>query len=142
LGRGLERDIAQWYRGTVQFIIDLRPHTIVKDEAIPALLRQRSQPTFVTINDRDFWRKVAPDQRYCIMCFALSDAHARGRRSNRCPATERLFDASPTVAGKSQPGEGQGSSSAARAISGRDVALGQIESSYHRHTGKHQSPAR
>ena len=77
LGRGLERDIAQWYRGTVQFITDLRPHTIIKDEAIPALLRQQSQPTFVTINDRDFWRKVAPDQRYCIVCFVLSDARAR-----------------------------------------------------------------
>ena len=24
LGRGLEQDIAQWYRGTVQFITDLR----------------------------------------------------------------------------------------------------------------------
>jgi hypothetical protein len=36
LGRGFERDIAQWYRGTVQFIIDLRLHTIVKNEAIPA----------------------------------------------------------------------------------------------------------
>ena len=63
LGRGLERDIAQWYRGTVRFITDLRPHTIIKDEAISALLRQQSQPTFVTINDRDFWRKVVPDQR-------------------------------------------------------------------------------
>jgi hypothetical protein len=29
LGRGLERDITQWYRGTVQFITDLRPHTII-----------------------------------------------------------------------------------------------------------------
>jgi hypothetical protein len=77
LGRGLERDIAHWYRGTVQFITDLRPHTIVKDEAIPALLRQQSQPTFVTINERDFWRKVAADQRYCIVCFVLSDARAR-----------------------------------------------------------------
>ena len=44
LGRGLERDIAQWYRGTVQFITDLRPHTIIKDEAIPVLLR-RAGPT-------------------------------------------------------------------------------------------------
>ena len=77
LGRGLERDIAQWYRGTVQFITDLRPHTIIKDETIPALLRQRSQPTFVTINDRDFWRKVVADQRYCIVCFVFSDAQAR-----------------------------------------------------------------
>jgi hypothetical protein len=77
LGRGLERDIAHWYRGTIQFITDLRPHTIVKDEAIPALLRRQSQPTFVTINDRDLWRKVAPDQQYCIVCFVLSDARAR-----------------------------------------------------------------
>jgi hypothetical protein len=77
LGRGLERDIAHWYRGTIQFITDLRPHIIIKDEAIPALLRRQSQPTFVTINDRDLWRKVAPDQRYCIVCFVLSDARAR-----------------------------------------------------------------
>ena len=77
LGRGLERDIAQWYRGTVQFITDLRPHTIIKDEAIPVLLRRQAQPTFVTINERDFWRKVATDQRYCIICFVLSDARAR-----------------------------------------------------------------
>jgi len=77
LGRGLERDIAQWYRGTVQFITDLRPHTIIKDEAIPVLLRRQAQPTFVSINERDFWRKVATDQRYCIVCFVLSDARAR-----------------------------------------------------------------
>ncbi len=77
LGRGLERDIAQWYRGTVQFVTDLRPHTIIKDEAIPVLLRRQAQPTFVTINERDFWRKVATDQRYCIVCFVLSDARVR-----------------------------------------------------------------
>jgi predicted ATPase len=77
LGRGLERDFAQWYRGTVQFITDLRPHTLIKDEAIPVLLRRQAQPTFVTINERDFWRQVATDQRYCIVCFVLSDARAR-----------------------------------------------------------------
>jgi len=77
LGRGLERDIAQWYRGTVQFVTDLRPHTIIKDEAIPVLLRRQAQPTFVTINERDFWRKVATDQRYCTVCFVLSDARVR-----------------------------------------------------------------
>jgi hypothetical protein len=70
-------DIAQWYRGTVQFITDLRPHTIIKDEAIPVLLRQQSQPTFVSINERDFWRRVVPDQRSCIICFVLSDARVR-----------------------------------------------------------------
>ena len=34
LGRGIESDIAQWYRGTVQFLTDLRLHTIIKDDAI------------------------------------------------------------------------------------------------------------
>jgi hypothetical protein len=74
LGRGIERDIARWYRGAVQFIIDMRPNTVIKDDAIPVLLRQQSQPTFVTINERDFWRKVPGDYRYCIVCFALPDS--------------------------------------------------------------------
>jgi hypothetical protein len=37
LGRNLEREIAKWYRGSVQFIIDLRLHTVIKDDAIPEL---------------------------------------------------------------------------------------------------------
>jgi hypothetical protein len=74
LGRNLERDIARWYRGAVQFIIDLRPHTLIKDDAIPELLRQQPQPTFVTINERDFWQRMMVDQRYCVVCFAMSDA--------------------------------------------------------------------
>ena len=73
LGRGIERDIAQWYKGTVQFITDLRPHTIIKDDAIPILLRQQLQPTFVTINDQDFWRKVDIDHRFCVVCFVWPD---------------------------------------------------------------------
>jgi hypothetical protein len=64
LGRGLERDIAQWYRGTVRFITDLRPHTIIKDEAIPALLRRPELRTkaqrmgkiiWVTNNDMSYY---------------------------------------------------------------------------------------
>ncbi len=77
LGRGIERDIARWYRGAVQFIIDVRPNTVIKDDAIPVLLRQQSQPTFVTINERDFWRKVPGDHRYCVVCFALPDSRVR-----------------------------------------------------------------
>jgi hypothetical protein len=42
LGRHIEQDIAKWYRGAVQSIIDLRPNSIIKDEAIPELLRTRS----------------------------------------------------------------------------------------------------
>ena len=75
LGRGIEHDIARWYRGKVQFIIDLRPNTVIKDDAIPALLQQQSQPTFVTINDRDFWQRAPCDARYCMVCFTLSDGH-------------------------------------------------------------------
>lgn len=73
LGRQLETEIAKWYRGRVQFIHELRPHTVVKDEAIPALLRQQNQPTFVTINEKDFWRKVAITSHFCLVCFTLPD---------------------------------------------------------------------
>ena len=73
LGRQLELEIAKWYRGRVQFIHELRPHTVVKDDAIPALLRQQSQPTFVTINEKDFWRKVAITPHFCLVCFTLPD---------------------------------------------------------------------
>lgn len=77
LGRDLEEDIARWYRGPVQFIMDLRPHSVIKDEAIPDLLRRQSRPTFVTINERDFWRRVTADRRYCIVCFPLPDSRVR-----------------------------------------------------------------
>jgi hypothetical protein len=76
LGRNLEGEIAKWYRGAVQFIIDLRPKTVIKDDAIPTLLRQQNQATFVTINESDFWRRVAVDRRYCIVCFSLPDSRA------------------------------------------------------------------
>ena len=76
LGRNLEVLIGGWYRGAVRCITDLRPHTVIKDEAIPGLLRTQAQPTFVTINERDFWRKVAIDEHFCVMCFVLSDARA------------------------------------------------------------------
>ena len=76
LGRDLEIDIAKWYRGRVLYITDLRPGTVIKDEAIPGLLRRQNQPTFVTINERDFWRKIQADNRYCVVCFTLPDSRA------------------------------------------------------------------
>jgi hypothetical protein len=76
LGRGLENTIARWYQGTVCFITDLRPHTVIKDDAIPRLLQQERQPTFVTINESDFWRKVDSNNRFCVVCFALPDSQA------------------------------------------------------------------
>ncbi len=74
LGRGIEREIARWYRGRVEFIIDLRPGSVIKDDAIPGLLRRLSHPTFVTINVWDFWRKIPADPRYCVACFSLPDS--------------------------------------------------------------------
>lgn len=76
LGRNLETVIAQWYKGNICFITDLRPQSIIKDDAIPKLLQQENQATFITINERDFWRKVAINHRFCVICFTLSDAKA------------------------------------------------------------------
>ena len=76
LGRNLELEIAKWYRGAVRFITDLRPNTVIKDDAIPKLLRQQNQPTFVTINERDFWRKIEISNQYCVVCFTLPDSRA------------------------------------------------------------------
>ncbi|HLK55885.1 MAG TPA: hypothetical protein VKU00_04960 [Chthonomonadaceae bacterium] len=50
LGRGLETAIARWYPGTVRFITDLRPGTVIKDDAILMLLSREAEPTFLTIN--------------------------------------------------------------------------------------------
>ena len=77
LGRGLEAAIGRWYRGPVCLIIDLRLRSVIKDEAVPDLLRLPSQPTFVTINERDFWHPMLADNRYCIVCFSIPDSRAR-----------------------------------------------------------------
>jgi hypothetical protein len=86
LGRNLEVEITKWYQGTVRFIMDLRPNTVIKDDAIPALLRAQNQPTFVTINERDFWKKVIIDNNFCVVCFTLSDIHA-----HKIPQSLRLL---------------------------------------------------
>ena len=38
--KGLEEAIRRWYAGTVITVLDLRPDTVIKDEAIPNLLAQ------------------------------------------------------------------------------------------------------
>ncbi|MFN8513188.1 MAG: hypothetical protein U0841_11475 [Chloroflexia bacterium] len=73
-GRGLESSIGRWYRGVVCFITALRSNIVIKDEAIPSLLRQQRHPTFVTINEQDFWRHCKIDNRFCVVCFALNDS--------------------------------------------------------------------
>jgi hypothetical protein len=74
LGRDLEVVLARWYRGPILFITDLRPGSVIKDDAIPLLLRQQDQATFVTINESDFWQKVRIDTNFCVVCFALPDS--------------------------------------------------------------------
>lgn len=77
LGRGLDEQIARWYQGAVCFIVDLRTDTVIKDDAIPKLLQHENQPTFITINESDFWRRTDINNRFCIVCFALPDSRAR-----------------------------------------------------------------
>jgi len=60
-GISLEAAISHWYRGRIVVVKQLRPGTIIKDDAIPILLRQAKQPTFVTINYTDFWRRVSAE---------------------------------------------------------------------------------
>ena len=71
-GLGLEDAISSWYRGSVLLIKALRPGTVIKDEAIPGLLRRVRQPTFVTINHGDFWRRVAAGRSFCMLCLKLT----------------------------------------------------------------------
>lgn len=65
--------VSQWYPGTVISITELRPGTVIKDDAIPALLSREPKPTFVTINESDFWLKVPISTRFCVVCVALPD---------------------------------------------------------------------
>ena len=49
-------------------------------------MRQQNQPVFVTINGKDFWRKVSIDNTFCFVCFALKDSHV-----NKIPQLLRLL---------------------------------------------------
>ena len=71
-GLGLETAIEHWYRGAVLIVKQLRPDTVIKDEAIPELLRRVKQPTFVTINYADFWRHLSAEPSFCLVCFKLT----------------------------------------------------------------------
>ncbi|MBI3536411.1 MAG: hypothetical protein HY070_02430 [Chloroflexi bacterium] len=63
--------ISIWYPGQVISIRKLRPASVIKDEAIPFLLRRARQPTFVTINVEDFWRKIEPSKHFCLINISL-----------------------------------------------------------------------
>jgi hypothetical protein len=63
--------LARRHKGKVISVRELRPGTVIKDEAIPAILSQHHNATFVTTNVSDFWRRVPAHTRYCIVCAPL-----------------------------------------------------------------------
>ena len=65
-------DISRWYKGAVIPVKQLRPQTRIFDDVIPALLHSTKQPTFVTINYKDFWKKIPASPDYCVICFKIS----------------------------------------------------------------------
>ena len=67
----LKKEIEKWYAGSVIILGSLRPHGVIKDDGIPALLQDLTQPTLITINYDDFWRKSAAHPSYCVICFNL-----------------------------------------------------------------------
>jgi len=79
--------IAEWYRGQVVSITQLRPGSVIRDDAIPALLQRLNRPSFVTTNVDDFWQVVQPHPLYCIVCISLP----RERNSEVPTILRRLF---------------------------------------------------
>jgi hypothetical protein len=65
-------DLQHWYKGKVNVVQELRPHTLIPDDDIPKLLREAKDPTFVTINYADFWKGVRPERAFCIICLRLT----------------------------------------------------------------------
>ena len=70
------RKVASWYPGAVVSIRDRRPHGQILDPEIPTLLRELRQPTFVTINYRDFFNRQFLHADYSIVCLRLEQLKA------------------------------------------------------------------
>jgi len=90
--RQILTSIAEWYRGQVVSVTELRPGSVIRDDAIPALLQSLKQPTFVTTNVDDFWQVVQPHPAYCVVCLSLS-----GERNSEVPAVMRRLFALPEL---------------------------------------------
>jgi hypothetical protein len=74
-GPSVAGPIARWYAGRVVSLTTLRPRTVIKDDAIPVLLRAAQHPTFVTINVTDFWRVMSAEPDFCVVCIDLPARH-------------------------------------------------------------------
>ena len=86
-GLGIESALKRWYRGSVHVINDLRPGTVIKDDAIPAILRACPKPTFVTLNWIHFWQREAAHEAFCLVCLTLPTHRAE----DVSPILRRLF---------------------------------------------------
>jgi hypothetical protein len=75
--RSIMAMISAWYKGQIVSIASLRPGSVIKDDAIPALLLTVRQPTFITINDSDFWLKIAAHPAYCVVTAPLPKERIR-----------------------------------------------------------------
>lgn len=75
-GQRITAGFEAWYRGRVVSITILGPNSVIKDDAIPTLLTRADRPTFVTINTRDFWRRVRANSRYYIVNVELPNERA------------------------------------------------------------------
>lgn len=82
-------------------ITQLRPDTVIRDDAIPMLLWVARQPTFVTINVTDFWRRLTPEAQFCLFCVAVPHT-----RALEVPALlHRLFALEPFRIRHQRPGK-------------------------------------
>ena len=58
-------------RPTRHMVVSVAVESTVQ-QAIPRLLASENRPTFVTINVRDFWEIVLANDKYCVVCLAIS----------------------------------------------------------------------
>lgn len=72
----IQQMLSAWYPGKVINVKQLRLSTLIKDDAIPSLLRRLSYPTFVTINVRDFWFGKLAHPSYGIVCVEIPQENA------------------------------------------------------------------
>lgn len=67
----IRKAIERWYPGKVINIKEARRLTHIDDEDIPSVLHHLKDPTFVTINWTDFWKKLRPHSAFCLICLKL-----------------------------------------------------------------------
>ena len=75
--------LSKWI--TVRRLQTLRPGELILDDRVPEILNSLKQPTFVTI-DEHFWQRRLCSPNYCILYFAL-----RGDQQEQLPGLLRAL---------------------------------------------------